>query len=392
MADDDVQPNSRSDRLARRRRRVRWAVILLVAAIVGGAGTVAAFTLTGDDATSQAAPQPHAEHPDKSFKDEKDLPELSQINSDTIVTRPLSHDDPLRLWVGGDSLSGATGMALGALTAPTGIVKTQVDYKVSSGLTNRIRDWQPYAKTAMTKNDPEVVVFMVGANDTKIVNSQDRDGDGIPDWQPEYRAKVDAMMDILVGDSPKRLVLWIGSPTLRDTTENRGAQQLDTIMREEAAKRKPDVLYVDAYRLFSDINGGYTDTLTNADGKRVRVRVGDGVHVTPAGAEYLANAVFALLDARWHINEQSDPAHRIGYEIMHGTGEGSGSSRSGSGSGSSHRATTTTPRTGGSSTSTPETVDEPTTVDPTQETTVPTTGATTPTSVLPTLPTTPTTA
>jgi hypothetical protein len=388
MPDDDTSTNSRSDRLARRRHRIRWVAVLVVALIVLGAGTVAAFTMTDEQPAVTAATTVPEGQVRNTSGTEHSLGDVNDVAS-TVATRPLSNDEPLRLWVGGDSLSGALGMALGEMTSPLGIVKTTVDYKISSGLTNNIRDWPDYAESAMKKNDPEVVVFMVGANDTKIVNSHDADDDGVPDWEPEYRAKVADMMDMFVGDDDQRTVVWIGSPPLR-SDKSGGAEELDRVMREEAAKRRPNVLYVDAYELFSSADGGYTDTLKDENGKNVRVRIGDGVHLTPAGGEYLANAVFTLLDTRWKINEQSDPEHRIGYTILHGgestdSGRGSGTGSS-SGGGKRSGTTTSVPDddddgSTGSSTSSP-----PATGDPTASTTPPSTtetstpGSTTPTT------------
>ena len=52
---------------------------------------------------------------------------------------------PLRLWIGGDSLAGALGPALGELAGATGVVDDHVDYKVSSGLDHGVRDWPEHA-------------------------------------------------------------------------------------------------------------------------------------------------------------------------------------------------------------------------------------------------------
>ena len=124
-------------------------------------------------------------------------------------------------------------------------------------------------------------------------------------------------------------------------------------MREEAEKRGPHVIYVDAYSMFSDENGEYADRLdvpvgpeSPGETKSVRVRVGDGVHLTPAGADFLATPVFSLLDSRYRLTAQADAAHPINYTLgegrravgfepqrhpqRHGTGSGT---RSGTGSG-----------------------------------------------------------
>jgi hypothetical protein len=227
----------------------------------------------------------------------------------------------LKLWVGGDSLAGSFGFALGDQTAATGVVQTTVDYKVSSGLwSNDLRNWQQRTEEQMFLNNPEVVVFMIGANDTVMVNKVDANNDGVPDWDPIYRAKVAKMMDTMVGAN-HRTVLWLGSPPLGDSTMNEGAAALDQVMQEEAAKRSPDVVYVDAYKLFLGSDGEYSRRITDEKGEEFTARIADGVHFTPDGASYLARAVFALVDGRWNITKQADPAQPIQWKLASGSGE-----------------------------------------------------------------------
>ncbi|MGQ0826385.1 MAG: DUF459 domain-containing protein [Actinomycetota bacterium] len=372
-SDDDVLPESRTERLARRRRRRwGWAAIAAGVALLGGAGTVVAITLSEDAASTQTH-RPSETIQDETFGD-VELPELRFLDSDDSG-RSLSHDDPLRLWVGGDSLAGALGPALGELTAATGIVATQVDYKISSGLASNVRNWRSTGEDAMEEADPEVVAFMIGANDVAIVNSHDGDDDGIPDWEPDYRDKVAEMMDILVGENPGRVVLWIGTPTMRTELRNRGAVELNRVMREEARTHAPEVVYVDAYRLFSDENGDYSDTVETANGDTLRVRIGDGVHFTSVGAEYLARAVFALIDARFEINAQADPENRISYTVRQGGGSSGGSDGRGA---RTSPSTATTPTTATDDTTDDTTDDDPTTPVPTTATTAPPTIVTSP--------------
>ena len=53
------------------------------------------------------------------------------------------HDaEPLKLWVGGDSLAGSLGPALGTLAGATGVVQPYFHSRVSSGLSNpSFVDW-----------------------------------------------------------------------------------------------------------------------------------------------------------------------------------------------------------------------------------------------------------
>ena len=255
--------------------------------------------------------------------------------------RPLSHAAPLRLWIGGDSLSGELGYTLGPILTKLGIVKTHVDYKISSGLaSNGVRDWPQRFREEQAQYQPEAAIFMVGANDASIVGSA-LDAIGAPAWEAEYRASVGEMMDLLIGGPAQRTVFWIGPPTL-GTRYDHGAKELGRVMREEAAKR-PTIVYIDAYSLFSE-NGEYSAYLTDSDGDRVQMRIGDGVHFTPAGAELLTAHVYKLLNSRWNLAGQADPSSPIPYSMSASGGSVGGTNLGNNGSGSSTTTTHRQPR------------------------------------------------
>jgi len=258
------------------------------------------------------------------------------------------------LWIGGDSLAGSFGPALGQTAGATGVVDATIDYKVSSGLADQgIRDWQQHAADKMASENPDAVVFIIGTNDASIANTYDSNNDGVPDWQVSYREKIDHMMATFVGGARHRTVFWLGPPTLGVQNLDRGAALLGPVMREEAKKFAPDVVYVDTYRLFEGPGGGYSRSLDDAHGNSVQMRISDGIHFTVDGANYLANIIYKLLDQRWDISSQAQPADPIQYTIAAGSNDyvpgvgryrpGSSSSGSSSSGSKSHSSSTTTP-------------------------------------------------
>jgi hypothetical protein len=335
-------------------------VIALVALVatdtlrVGGSGpTLASGKASATTSTTAANAQPQV-----------DKLKLNQ------PPRALSNAAPLRLWVGGDSLSGELGYSIGPMLAKLGIVKAHVDYKVSSGLaSNGVRDWPERFQEQEQQYQPEAVVFMVGANDASIVGSA-KDAIGAPAWEASYRAKVAKMMDLLIGGSAQRTVFWVGSPTL-GTRYDHGASELDRVMREEAAKRKT-VVYVDAYSLFAE-NGEYSAFLNDSDGNRVQMRIGDGVHFTPAGMKFLAEHVYALLDSRWNLTKQAQPNTPIPYTISPSGGTVGGTNLGRSNNGSS---ATTPPVTAAPATTAPPATPPTSTAPTTTPTTSPVTTTT----------------
>jgi len=215
---------------------------------------------------------------------------------------PLTPDEPLRLWIGGDSLAGTLGPALGQLAAETGVVLPTFDYHTSSGLSSpSFFDWPERAAEEIERVDPEVVVFIIGANDTGVVRDEPTNDDGVPEWRDTYGRLVDQMLDLFTDDG--RSVYWVGSPTLRDDRKNRAVEQVNDVARERFSERN-DATFVDAYDLFSD-DGEYTPTRPGVDGDDVRVRTNDGIHFTPAGGELLATYVFAYIDEHCDVERQA---------------------------------------------------------------------------------------
>jgi hypothetical protein len=369
MADEQPpEASTRRARLALRRHRVRVIVVtFVIVLVVAGAGTAVALRAYDADSApftgGRAAAAPGT------------VTEPNLGNASKLTARKLSHDHPLKLWIGGDSLAGSFGPALGQMAGATGVVDATIDYKVSSGLADQgIRDWPEHAAEKMASEDPDTVVFIIGTNDASIANTYDGDNDGKPDWEKDYRERIDLMMKTLVGGSRHRTVFWLGPPTLGDSSLDRGAELLGPVMAQEARKFAPDVVYVDTYALFEGEDGGYSRELPDATGDIVQMRISDGVHFTVDGAEYLGNIVWKLLDKRWKITKQADPSQPIEYTIAEGSNDyvpGIGTHYSSGNDGYDGGSSDTSPATNPSSETTPAT--SPATVAPTTPNTSPAT-------------------
>ena len=97
------------------------------------------------------------------------------------------------------------------------------------------------------------------------------------------------MLTILEGSRDDRHVYWVGSPILQEKRKDTGVQQVNAVARR-VVEQHPHATYVDAYTLFADADGTYAASLPDETGKVVRVRAGDGVHLTDAGGDRLADA------------------------------------------------------------------------------------------------------
>lgn len=187
-------------------------------------------------------------------------------------------------WSNGDSTSYYMSAAFLAMVERAGgTAAIAPSYVVSSGLLNpNLHDWPANLASEMALHNPEVVVFMLGANDANGAAAN-----------PEaYRARVGAVMDQL--NAPGRGVAWVGQPIMGREDLAVSVPVVNRIFEEEAASR-PWVTYVDAYVLTADASGGYATHLPGPDGEPQLMRAEDGVHLTPAAGERLAVAVFMAL-------------------------------------------------------------------------------------------------
>jgi hypothetical protein len=163
------------------------------------------------------------------------------------------------------------------------------DYKISSGLLNRdFFDWPAFMASEMALYDPDVAVFMVGANDALRIRSYD-----------DYAARVGAMMDLM--HRPGRKVIWMGQPNMRPNPDlgyspalAAAIPPINEVFIAEAAKRSW-VTYVDTYSLTSYSDGSFALSLPDENGVEQVLRPDDGIHFTPAGGHRLALAAVAAI-------------------------------------------------------------------------------------------------
>ena len=202
---------------------------------------------------------------------------------------PPTADNPAVLYIAGDSDAGTIGPSLQRLVEETGVVDSVLDYKVSSGLTRPdFYDWPRRVQQKMSEVGPQIVVVTFGGNDAQPIKV---DGKGYdvtaPEWSAEYGRRVGAMMDYL--SSEGRTLIWVGIPNAQSEDLTQRLTVLRDVVLAEAAKR-PQVVLVDSWPMFSGVNGGYADYV-DINGDYKLVRADDGFHLNQAGADLLAAAI-----------------------------------------------------------------------------------------------------
>lgn len=225
------------------------------------------------------------------------------------VTVP-SAADPAEVLILGDSDAGTFGPYLKTLLDETGMVTTELDYKVSSGLSRPdFFDWPAHMRQVVPQVNPDIVVVTFGGNDaqglrdvdlTWVVNYVPGEGGDDAEWRAEYGERVGEVMDYLSADN--RTLIWVGIPNDDSPEVTARMQVQDEVVKSEAAKR-PKVVFVDTWNRFVGPSGGWAEFLVDPrDGIGKDVRADDGFHLNENGAEILAldiaDAVRAELRAR----------------------------------------------------------------------------------------------
>lgn len=239
---------------------------------LGRADPKAVFELPAETPAAQATPPPE--------------PEL----------RTPTAEDPLRLWVGGDSMSKVLGEAVVRQALESGVIDPTQQSELQTGLTRPdYFDW-PRELHELAREDPpfDVFVVMFGANDAQGIIEEDgtiHQDAGSEGWSAEYARRVGGVMDLLRADG--RLIVWVGQPIMRDSDLSGQMEMLNRIYIDEA-KSRPWVKYVDTWELFADEDGDYQAYIEEG-GEDVLVRNPDGVHFVREGGEIAAEAILEVL-------------------------------------------------------------------------------------------------
>jgi len=214
------------------------------------------------------------------------------------VLRKPTPEQPLSLWVGGDSITGAFGPALQKVAADSKLFKAVSDSKPSSGLTRPdYFNWPKHLYDDVVKaQNPDVMVIMFGANDAQNMPIKGNQGyvRFTKEWLDEYRRRVADTMDLLKDGRNQRVVIWMGAPVMGPNSGVEGMDKLNYIYASEA-KTRPWVVYFDTSAFLSNPDGSYAANLPNAEGTVELQRAGDNIHLNQAGSDRVAWAVLTRL-------------------------------------------------------------------------------------------------
>ncbi len=208
-------------------------------------------------------------------------------------TGPPSAANPASVYIVGDSDAGTFGPYLQQLLDGTGIVETELNYKVSSGLSRPdFFNWPAEFERTLPEVDPDIVVATFGGNDAQGLAVESGEfiiGDPVDneaEWIEEYTARAGAVMDQMLEGG--RTVIWVGIPN-DDNPDVTARMAIQDQAARAAAAERDDVVFIDTWQRFSGRDGNWAEFVIDPrDNQGKDVRADDGFHLNQDGAEILA--------------------------------------------------------------------------------------------------------
>ncbi len=191
------------------------------------------------------------------------------------------------LLLGDSMIAGSLGSTLErTLLKSSGLPVTRAA-QLGTGLARPdVYDWMKVVPALLQRDRPRFVVVSLGANDaTNLSEGEEQLDYGEARWRQVYAARVEAMMRSLTAAEAR--VLWLTLPPMRDRRLSARAAYLNSVFAQCARKVK-GVEFLEVDVLVGDRQRQFATFVQAPDGKLVRYRLDDGVHLAPAGARAVA--------------------------------------------------------------------------------------------------------
>ncbi len=149
-------------------------------------------------------------------------------------------------------------------------------------------DWPALARSQAAKLKPAVTVLSLGINDGVPIAGVECCS---PAWSAAYARRARSLMRTYTRGSRGRM-LWLTLPLPRDPRFAVISRAVNVGIRQAAAGQE-SVTLIDLAELLTP-GDRYRDAIP-IDGQSVRVRAGDGIHLSVAGARYVASVIVTTL-------------------------------------------------------------------------------------------------
>jgi len=213
--------------------------------------------------------------------------ERNEVSSESPKWTEAPKDtDAKTILVLGDQM--ADGLAQGLREAFAADTKAQVRGAAKEGLSLAGKKGEAlvqYAKEKIASENPSAIVIMLGVNERRGMEENGKPVEFQSErWRTLYLERADSLLQAL---KEKHVpVYWVGLPAARNKALSGVMAYLNGLYQQKSYVR--NAKYVDSWEGFVDEDGNYMIIGPDVIGNARRVRMRDGMTLTPAGNRKLA--------------------------------------------------------------------------------------------------------
>ncbi len=162
--------------------------------------------------------------------------------------------------------------------------------KVSSGLVRQdFYNWEHVLDDLAKRHRPDILIVMIGTNDFKPLRVEGTSlGFGTPAWNREYARRVQRLITIARHYNQNSLIFWVGAPVMGKPELNSAVAHINRVIADQCLGTER-CQFIDTSEALADAKGRYIEAAPLAQGGSMKLRAGDGVHLTRQGAALLAD-------------------------------------------------------------------------------------------------------
>ncbi|SDQ34530.1 hypothetical protein SAMN05216487_1278 [Pseudomonas sp. UC 17F4] len=153
---------------------------------------------------------------------------------------------------------------------------------------------QTVAKTLESEPNIRLMVIFLGPNDPWDMPQ----GKGkpflrfkSPEWEVTYRQRIDSILDQAREHNVQ--VIWVGPPNMQKPKLSTAMAYLSGLYEQQTGLYQQH--YVSANPVLGYNDDSFSYTLQNAQGKRIKTRVDDGIHFTTTGQKLISERILSLI-------------------------------------------------------------------------------------------------
>lgn len=147
-------------------------------------------------------------------------------------------------------------------------------------------DWPKAAQEFLASDQKiDLAILMIGSNDRQAIRDGGQTADVLSDkWRETYVSRATALAEAFRKKGVP--LIWVGMTVMKNERLSGDLAQFNEIYRDAA--QKAGATFVDVWEPFVDERNRFTLSGPDLNGHVTRIRTGDGVHFTRAGARKLA--------------------------------------------------------------------------------------------------------